>query len=162
MTVIEILNLVERQNYHNYFVDIHIVGSQVVCFYKTMHIKYKNIFNKDVSYLFPTTFKWENNHLQTTMVYGSVERRFENIKVNGTGFGTELRTIDVYPHYYKLLIAEQFNEYQWKDFRRVDTKAFQLIIEALANIGFPFMRITNNKNIKNDDSIYIPETNEEI
>lgn len=157
MTVSEILNLVE--SYSDCFIDIHIVDNQVIGFYKTIHTKYKDTFNKDVSYLFPTTFKWEDNYLKTTMVFGSVDRKFQNIKVNGTGFGTELKTKDVYPHYYKLIAAEQVNKEKWEYYGELNLKAFQVIIEALARIGFPFMRITNNANMKQDDLIYIPEIN---
>ncbi len=152
MTISEILNHVE---FRREFVDLHIVDRQVTGFYKTHVVKYKNAHNENVSYLFPTSFKWENNKLKTTMVFGSVERTFHIPQnINGTGHGTELKTVDVYPNYYKLLIAEQINTESWR-YDSLDLKPFVCIIEALCQLEFPFMRITNNHNIKSNPDMRI-------
>lgn len=131
---------------NDYFIDLHIVNNKVVSFFKTRVVKYKDTNGNDVSYLFPTTFVFNNGQIQTSMVFGSVARNFKlTRKINGTGTdtGTELSTISVESHLYKLLVANQFvtdPEY-FPHIKGVNRKSFICIIEDLERIGFPFMRI---------------------
>ncbi len=145
MTTIELLNFVENIGY---FKDIHIVDNTVVCFYQTMVVKYKNKKNEDSSYLFPTTFRYLNNKIYTTMVFGSVERGFliPN-NVNGVGDGTELKLYSVNNHLYNLLVGENISDPNTENFEIHMMKSYVCIIEHLDHIGFPFMRITNNNSI---------------
>ena len=76
MKAMDILNYMENNYYTDYFIDLHIVDNQVVGFYKTHSIKYKNTYNEDISYLFPITFNFINNKIETTITFGSVERNF--------------------------------------------------------------------------------------
>lgn len=154
MNVIELLNFIEEnQSCSKPFEDLHIINNQVVGFYKTIYVGYKDSNDKPKSYLFPTTFELVNNRIRTTMIFGSVERNFE-IKnhINGTESGTNIITLGVGNHLYKLLAAVQYNseidvpEHHAKGFA---TKPFMAIIEALDHMKFPFIRITNNDSIKN-------------
>jgi hypothetical protein len=139
MNITELLSVIEGDDY---FMDQHIFNNTVVGFYKTSVVKYKNVKDEDTSYLFPTTFRFIDNKIETIMTFGSVDRNFEIPRnVNGTEYGTNLQTVSVGNHLYKLLIGRQENEY-------IDTKVFICIIEALDNIGFPFMRIANNESIR--------------
>lgn len=155
MQSIELLNILEQSFFSGYFIDLHIINDNVVGFYKTKEVKYKNINNEEVSYLFPTTFKTINGCIQTTMVFGSVERNFEAPRLNGTGYGTELITLGVGTHLYKLLAGQQYissddEEFVFSEYG-LYIKSFICIIEALDGIGFPFIRITNNSNIEKDN-----------
>lgn len=150
LSLIEEINSFFSDATNDTFIDLHILNNSVVGFYKTKVIKYKNHKNEDVSYLFPTTFRLINNRIETIMTFGSVDRNFQIPKdINGTEYGTILQTVNIGNHLYKLLIGRQFLEdedvgVQIKGF---ELKSFICIIEALNNIGFPFMRITNNEAI---------------
>ena len=154
MNALELLNFIEtEQSCSKPFEDLHIINNQVIGFYKTFCVGYKDSNDKPKSYLFPTTFELVNNRIRTTMIFGSVERNFK-IKnyIHGTGSGTNIITLGVGNHLYKLLAAVQYNSevdipsHHAKGF---ETKPFMAIIEALDYMNFPFMRITNNDSIKN-------------
>lgn len=143
MNLIELLKQVELEIYSDFFIDLHILNDRVVGFYKTRVVKYKNNRNQEMSYLFPTTFRVVNNNLEIVMTLGSVDRHFiVPNNINGTEFGTELDTLNVQNHLYKLLIAKQLKDKN--DPLALDIKSFVCIIEALDNIGFPFMRIEHD------------------
>jgi hypothetical protein len=150
MTIIEILNYIENY-WISEFTDLHIIDNSVVCFYKTHTIKYTNVNNQIVSYLFPTTFSFRNGKLETSMIFGSVERNFTVPRLKedcSYSDGTILTTIGVGNHLYKLVIAYQSNEVKNKDYNElINIKPFQCAILGLDQIGFPFMRITNSNNI---------------
>ncbi len=150
MEAIEILNHIENA-YDEYFIDLHIINNSVVGFYKTHSIKYYNAKGMEESYLFPTTFIFNNGKIETSMVLGSVERNFKipvnNEIENGSFNETNLVTSGVGYHLYKLLIAEQRLNHTPHDFGLINIKAFMLVIFGLDQIGFPFMRITNNKSL---------------
>lgn len=62
MTAIDLLYYIENDDLtKGCFIDLHIVNNSVVGFYKTHTIKYMNIKGKEESYLFPTTFEYNNN-----------------------------------------------------------------------------------------------------
>ncbi len=149
MTALEMLTLLEEdRTFGGYFVDLHIVNNQVAGFYKTLVVKYKDCKGDDVSYLFPTTFVFRDGKIQISMVLGSVTRDFVlEKKIHGTGDGTELSTVTVSPHLYKLLIA---NNQKSEETHYLDVlKSFMLIIEDLNRMGFPFIRIAQDKQIEN-------------
>ncbi|MDD2267362.1 hypothetical protein [Sulfuricurvum sp.] len=127
------------------FVDLDILEDRGIGYYKTIHIKYKDINGNDISYLFPITFQYINGNLVFTMILGSIEKDFivpEN--VNGTykdskhfQGSVELKTSNVSYHSYKLLVIDGRTNI-------FDLKSYQCIIEGLNSIGFPFMRISNS------------------
>lgn len=138
------------------FLDLHIIDDTVVGFYKTIEIKYNNIKNEEISYLFPTTFRWLNGKLHTTIVFGSVDRHFiiPSIDHLYTKYGMKLSTMNVSNHLYKLLIATQYieNEEDENIVNGFELKSIVNVISYLNEIGFPFMRITNNTSIKLENS----------
>jgi hypothetical protein len=142
MKAMEILNYIEEHGQE--FIDLHIIDNQVVGFYKTHTVKYKNAQNNDISYLFPVTITFNNNKIETTMTFGSVERNFIIPNLLGTITGIELITIPIYPHLYNLLSVKQS---QKNEMGYIDIKAMQTIIATLEAIDFPFMRITNNNSL---------------
>lgn len=157
MTPIEFLNKIEKTNQDNgyvCFVDLHIINDSVIGFYKTQIIKYENSNGEKVSYLFPTTFKEINGLIYTTMMIGSVERNFELPKIHhfSENYGTKLQTINVQSHLYKLLAITQYiqlgNDDYYDECNGLNIKMLMDSIYQLNNLGFPFMRITNNESIK--------------
>lgn len=143
MTILELLKFVENID-KNILKDIHIVNDTVVCFYKTIFVKYTNKNNEKISYLFPTTFRYSNNKIHTSMVFGSVERSFQLPNgINGVGYGTELKLYSVNNHLYSLFVGENILDTTTEYFH-FNIKSYMGIIEHLDKMGFPFMRITNN------------------
>ncbi len=157
MDAIDILNYIETEvNFDEfivYFIDLHIMDNSVVGFYKTQSIKYDNIHGEKESYLFPTTFVFNNGKIETSMVLGSVKRNFQIPRNDSINYAreveTNLVTSGVGRHVYKLLIAKQ--RLDDIDNEEVDSminiKSFMHVISGLDDTGFPFMRITNNKAI---------------
>ena len=148
MQLVDLLNYIENSVGNEYFTNLHIVNNNVVGFYKTIYVTYEDVNKNTKPYLFPTTFKFVNNRIHTTMVFGSVISNFTvPHNINGTGYGTKLVTLGVGNHLYKLLTAIQtdspnnFNEYSFH------LKAFMGIILDLESAGFPFMRIADNTSI---------------
>ncbi len=150
MEAIDMLNYIENEiNFNEYFIDLHIMNNSVVGFYKTRAVKYDNIKGIKESYLFPTTFIFNNEKIETSMVLGSVERNFQIPVLDySVAFETNLITSGVGYHLYKLLIAKQrLNNTENELFGLINIKAFMSAISDLEDMGFPFMRITNNKAI---------------
>ena len=146
MKISELINKIDGY----YIIDCNIVDNNTITgFYKTQVVKYTNVKQEEVSYLFPTTFKIIGGNVHTTMIFGSVARNFEvPYRLNGTGHGTELSAVRVNGHVYSLLIATQ----QYVEWGAIDIKSFICIIEALDIIGFPFMRIANNNSVILDET----------
>ncbi len=150
MEAIDMLNYIENEiNFNEYFIDLHIMNNSVVGFYKTRAVKYDNIKGIKESYLFPTTFIFNNGKIETSMVLGSVEKYFQiPIIKYAIDFETNLVTSGVGNHLYKLLIAKQRLDNSKSELGGlINTKAFMAAISDLEDMGFPFMRITNNKAI---------------
>lgn len=154
MTPIDILNYIEREDISEVFTDLHIINDTVVGFYKTQHIKYKNLKGEETSYLFPTTFRDMHGLVHTTMVVGSVERNFEIPKIYqfDDNYGTKLQTLGVQSHLYKLLSITQYiqsdNDDYYDECDGMNIKMLMDFIYQLNHIGFPFMRITNNNSLE--------------
>lgn len=153
MKALDILNYIENNPLGNYFIDLHIVDNQVVGFYKTHSIKYKNTYKEDVSYLFPTTFIFTNNTIEIMVTFGSVERNFIAPNILGEYIcrnnNVELVTIPIYPHLYKLLAVKYSSIDKNQDI--YFNKELASIISTLEGIGFPFIRITNNNSLFNKE-----------
>jgi hypothetical protein len=140
-----LLDLMDDLENEDYFIDLVLDNNSIICFYKTIELKYLDSKNNNISYLFPTTFRVVNGQILVNMVLGSVYGDFvvpENI--NGTFINSkhymgsvQLKKFNVGYHSYHLLCIEGIGNL-------FDTKPYQCIMIDLYNIGFPFMRITNN------------------
>jgi hypothetical protein len=154
MNGIELLEVIEREIdfYDNIFVDLHVINDTVVGFYKTQHMKYKNKNAEETSYLFPTTFRNLNNSIHTTVVVGSVERNFEVPTIyRWSNYATKLEILSVQTHLYKLLAITQHVQPADEDYYEgcigLNIKMIMDSIYQLNEIGFPFMRISNNTHL---------------
>lgn len=146
MEAIDILTYIENDFINEHFIDLRIMNNSVVGFYKTHTVKYDNIHGITESYLFPTTFIFNNGKIETSMVLGSVEKYFQiPILQYAIDFETNLVTSGVSNHLHKLLIAKQRLDNSENELGcLINTKAFMAAISELDSMGFPFMRITNN------------------
>ncbi len=153
MNVIDLLKKIENENIDALFVDLHIIDETVIGFYKTQIVKYENSNGEKTSYLFPTTFKLIDGLIHTTMIVGSVERSFLTPKIYDSHqkYGTNLQIIGVQSHLYNLLAITQYiqvdNDDYYEQCNGLNIKMLMDCIYQLNQLGFPFMRITNNESL---------------
>ena len=159
MTPYQLLNNLQgNTEIRRYFHDLQIIdGNQVVGFYKTRVVKYKNRLNQNISYLFPATFIVVNGYVTVTMTFGSVERGYNPAYALSGKNEYNLYVTNLYSHLYGLLAAKKYisiNEFLNQNYHREMIRYFINTIQYLEDCDFPFMRINNQDSASDFKSFY--------